>query len=279
MPALARGVIPGQPPAKGIKFPQGLDHPASRETFGPKLQSTFGALGRKGVGAPQRVEPQQQKYGVKTFGEVQGQKRSGHPFEIPVKTGAGYELKQEHPNIGIASPTLPGLGTVATATAAGKAAQAISPATGKSFLGNAYTSAINTIAGAVPATYGMGKAGLEAVEGHPKALGGIGKELLHTVEHPWTSFKQNPFGTALMAAAPFAALGRGGGALGRAAGVKAASTARAPLYVYGRSTGASTDQLASGLHDVSIPRSYSPNVISKGAQVACYKLSIMVVGS
>src|ERR1700751_4378662 len=99
MPALVRGVIPAAgranttgKPAKEVKFPQGLDHPASKEVFGPKLQGTFGKLGKQGVGAPTKLAPQsQQKYGYKTFSEAKAEKRPGHTFEIPVRTCGGSQ--------------------------------------------------------------------------------------------------------------------------------------------------------------------------------------------
>lgn len=52
---------PAGPPPKGVRFPQGLDHPSSgfqkpSAAFAPKLQRTFAPLGRQ-VGAPSKLAP------------------------------------------------------------------------------------------------------------------------------------------------------------------------------------------------------------------------------
>jgi len=87
------------------------------------------------------------------------------------------------------------------------------------------------------------------------------------VTHPVRSLENDPVGTTLMAAAPVAAFGRGGGALARGGlfgkGAKAyANTARSPLQL-GRVVDDSGNVLSEG---ISKPRHYSKNIIVQTAQ-------------
>src|SRR6185437_13544109 len=134
-------------------------------------------------------------------------------------------------------------------------------------------SALRTVTGTVPGLVATGKAFAHAAEGNPKEVEAMGKSLLQVAEHPWTSFQKEPVPIGLMALGAEDATGRLAGAAMRsgALGDKAAEIAsmdRAPLHVYGTSTGGSADQVDAGLHDVSIPRKYSPDVIRKAGQVA-----------
>src|SRR6185437_12136447 len=134
-------------------------------------------------------------------------------------------------------------------------------------------SALRTVTGTVPGLVSTGKALAEAAQGHPAELKAIGQGLLQVAEHPWTSFQKEPVPVGLMALGAEGSAGRLAGAAMRsgALGDKAAEIAsmdRGPLHVYGTSTSGSADQIDAGLHDVSIPRKYSPDVIRKAGQVA-----------
>lgn len=137
---------------------------------------------------------------------------------------------------------------------------------------NTPKSAVQTITGIGPGLVAAGKAVVHGVEGHPKELEAIGKNLGTMLAHPWSSFQKEPVPMALMAAGGEGTVGRLSGAATRsgAFGEKAAAAAsmdRAPLVIYGTKTGGSADQINAGLHDVSIPRTYSPDLIRKGLQV------------
>ncbi|HEV3094985.1 MAG TPA: hypothetical protein VGY30_10780 [Solirubrobacteraceae bacterium] len=144
-------------------------------------------------------------------------------------------------------------------------------------------SALRTITGTVPGLVATGKALVEAAKGHPDELKAIGKGLASVLEHPWSSFQKEPVPVGLMFAGGEGAAGRLAGAAMRSGtlgdrAAEVASMERAPLHLYGTSTGASADQINAGLHDVSIPRKYSPDVIRKGGQAAAEKFKERVLG-
>jgi hypothetical protein len=144
-------------------------------------------------------------------------------------------------------------------------------------------SALRTVTGTVPGLVATGKALVDAAQGHPQGLEAIGKGLLQVVKHPWASFEKEPVPVGLMLAGGEGAAGRLAGAAMRsgALGDRAAEIAsmdRAPLHIYGTSTGGSADQITAGMHDVSIPRKYSPDVIRKGGQVAAEDFKKRVLG-
>ncbi|HTA98676.1 MAG TPA: hypothetical protein VK730_13670 [Solirubrobacteraceae bacterium] len=132
-------------------------------------------------------------------------------------------------------------------------------------------SALRTVTGTVPGLVATGKAAVHAAEGNPKELEAMGKSLLQVAEHPWTSFQKEPVPVGLMALGAEGSVGRLAGAAMRSGALgdkvaEAASMDRAPLHLYG--TSSSADQVDAGLHDVAIPRKYSPDVIRKAGQVA-----------
>lgn len=144
-------------------------------------------------------------------------------------------------------------------------------------------SALRTITGTVPGLVATGKALVDAAEGHPQGLEAIGKGILQVLKHPVASFEKEPVPVGLMLAGGEGAAGRLAGAAMRsgALGDRAAEIAsmdRAPLHIYGASTGGSADQISAGMHDVAIPRKYSPDVIRKAGQVAAEDFRKRVLG-
>lgn len=141
---------------------------------------------------------------------------------------------------------------------------------------------VDTVVGTIPGLVGTGKAIVKATQGHPEELKAIGKGFEHLAEHPWATFQKEPVSVGLLAAGTAGGLGRAAGAVARsgALGDTAADLAsmdRAPLHIYGTDMGAA-DQIDAGLHDIAIPRKYSPDVIRKAGQVAADEFKAKVLG-
>lgn len=175
-----------------------------------------------------------------------------------------------HP-LGPSRHTTGGLGIMAAAAAPVQAAPVLKG------LGiaaeNTPGSALRTVTGTVPGLVATAGAVVKAVEGHPQQLEQIGKGIASIVKHPIASFEKEPVPVGLMFLGAEGTAGRLAGAAMRsgALGDRAAEIAsmdRAPLHIYGTSTGGSADQINAGLHDVVIPRKYSPDVIRKASQLA-----------
>lgn len=108
--------------------------------------------------------------------------------------------------------------------------------------------------------YEVARGAIEAAGGHPDRLrrlgSGIVQSVRHEVTHPEQAFREHPLLFGLDLAGGVGAVGRVGGALGRAAKLEAASTVRSPLALIG--------EPGSPL----IERGFSKDVTRKAAQYA-----------
>ncbi len=258
---------------KGLRSPahtgagQGVGY---RRTFGNKyLQVSEGGLEtpipRRQVPTDVLLEMGKEK--------TRGQYEKGQLLKPPSQRNP----ETRHLQWGIAAPTIGALAPfsgvakgLAVATGAGKVAAAVSPSVSdKSVGGKLYKEAVSLVAGALPAT-------IETIK-NPDLLVKQAEKYIH---HPFKTAEEEPLATLLIAKGLTSAVGRGSGAVvRRTPGLHFADTNTRPvLKIYGRSTGASEDQLLAGIHDINVKPDWSPDLIRKGGQVAAQKYRERVLG-
>ena len=142
-------------------------------------------------------------------------------------SGQNYDAKGRPIGGGGPSGVLPGAAITPLASASAETAKIGT---------NLAKGAVNLPASVIPSAYDMGKAGVQAIQGHPKAL--LGQ--LKAVPQAFTpkQLEQNPLNAALIASGVASGVGTALGAAGDLAGVtSAAARAREPM------------QLAANLHE------------------------------
>jgi hypothetical protein len=173
---------------------------------------------------------------------------------------AGVPLSAVHGNLDPLKAELQGRGIVGTIAAkAGNLADTVIPG---ELASNFARDALELPAQAIPSLAITGTAAVDAVRGDPTKWNALVDDFVKQdfmarlfsgdLDGAAQAFSQHPLYAALEVSGASSLLGRGAGAVGRAAGVKAAGTAREPLKLYG---------------NTEVQRRYSPDVIRKSIQV------------
>lgn len=181
-----------------------------------------------------------------------------HPFKAPILAQAPIALATGDPKE--FGKAFTGEGVLATGLNA--AGDAIAPG---GIVGNLVRDVFSLPSSVLPSVYLPIAGIIEAAGGDSTRLDELWKSYEETGLFPaifsgdpskiLTAIKNHPLFTALEGSGAYALAGRGAGAIARHTGSDLGSTAREPLTVYGKGEGR-----------VTVPRSYSKNLISKAIQ-------------